>query len=572
MQVVEKSDGGLSRVYGVNVPAADLGAKLDARIQEMLPRLNLKGFRPGKVPPAHIKRIYGRSIMSEVVEQTLTETAQEVVNTHQLRIAAQPEMLPQGDMDKVLTGKEDLNYDLNIEVMPEFEPLDTFTLSLTRPVYTPSDAEVGEALAELVKQNRTFEPRTGKSVKAKDGDQVVMDFIGRIDGEAFEGGTAEGAQLVLGSGQFIPGFEEQLVGLAPDAHKIVKVSFPDDYNAEHLKGQPAEFEVTIKEVREPVEGKANDELAQRLGLADLEALKTALKSNLEGQYQEASRFKVKRSLLDKLDTAHDFPLPPRMVDAEFDSIWAQVQEDKGKGNLSPEDEGKSDDELRGEYRKIAERRVRLGLVLAEVGRRSNIQVTEAELSEAMRREAMQYGAQAAQIFDMLKNNPNAQAQMRAPLYEEKVVDLILSRATVTEKAVSKDELMAEEDLPEGYGGEAPKPAKAAKPAKAKAGKAEAAPEPVKAEAPVKADKPAAKAAAPAKPAAKAEPAGKAAPVKAEKPAAKTAAPAKVEAKAAAKPAAKADAPAKTAAPAKAAAPKAAAPAKAAAKAPAKPKK
>ena len=580
MQVVEKSDGGLSRVYGVNVPAADLGAKLDARIKEMLPRLNLKGFRPGKVPPAHIKRIYGRSIMGEVVEQTLTETAQQVVNDHQLRIAAQPEMLPQGDMEKVLNGKEDLNYDLNIEVMPDFEPVDTAGLSLTRPVYTPSDAEVNEALVELVKQNRTFEARKGKSVKAQDGDQVVIDFIGRIDGEAFDGGTAEGAALVLGSGQFIPGFEEQLVGLAPDAHKIVKVSFPDDYSSEALKGKAAEFEVTVKEVGEPVEGKADDELAKRLGLADLAALKTALQSNLEGQYQEASRFKLKRALLDRLDTGHNFPLPPRMVDAEFEVIWNQVQDDNAKGNLSPEDEGKSDDELRGEYRRIAERRVRLGLVLAEVGRRSNVQVTEAELSEAMRREAMQYGAQAAQIFDMLRNNPNAQAQMRAPLYEEKVVDLILGRATVTDKAVSKDELMAEEDLPEGYGGEAPKPAKAAKPAKAKAAKAEPSPEPVKAEAPVeakpaKAEKPAAKVAAPAKAEAKAEPAAKSAPAKAEKAPAKAAAPAKAEAKPA-----KAEAPAKAAAPAtaaapkaaKAEAPKAAAPAKAAAKAPAKPKK
>ncbi|MGA0600755.1 trigger factor [Caulobacter sp. KR2-114] len=492
MQVVEKSGGGLSRVYGVTVPATELGAKLDAKIAELAPRMNLKGFRPGKVPIAHVKRIYGKDLMREVVGETLNETSQKVLDDNKLRVAAQPDLEPQGDLEQVFSGKEDLNYDLNVEVMPDFEPIDVTTLALTRPVYKPSDAEVTEAVEELAKQNRTYEPRGGKSPKAKDGDQLLIDFVGRIDGEAFDGGTANDANLVLGSGQFIPGFEEQLVGAAPGDTRIVKVSFPETYQVERLAGKPAEFEVTVKEVSEPKEGQADDALAQRLGLGDLDALKAALQSNLEQQYGETSRFKLKRALLDKLDAAHDFPLPPRMVDAEFDVIWQQVEQDRAQGGVAPEDEGKSEDELKAEYRKIAERRVRLGLILAEIGQRNNIQVSEQELNDAMRQEAMRYGAQAQQIYDMLRGNANARNQMRAPIYEEKVVDLILGRAQVTDNEVSKDELLADDELPEGYGeAKADKPAKkaAAKKSPAKKAEADAAPaEEAAAEKPAKAAK------------------------------------------------------------------------------------
>jgi trigger factor len=472
MQVTQKSVEGLSRVYGVTIGAGELGAKLEAKIAEIAPRLNLRGFRPGKVPPAHVRRIYGKALMGEVVEQTIDETSKQVLEDNGLRVAAQPDLTPQSNMDEVIAGKEDLAYELNVEVMPDFEPLDVATLSLERPVYTPSAAEVEESLADLAKQSRTYEPR-GETAKAEDGDQVSIDFIGRIDGEAFEGGTAEDVQLVLGSGQFIPGFEEQLVGVSAGDAVTVKVSFPDDYNVERLKGQAAEFEVKVKDVKAPVEAAADDALAERLGMGDLEALRNALKVNLESQYAGATRMKLKRALLDKLDTAHDFPLPPRMVEAEFSGIWNQVEAEKQRGELAPEDAGKSDDELRAEYRKIAERRVRLGLVLAEIGRRGEVNVTEQELGEAMRQEALRYGAQAQQIFDLMRNNPNAQAQLRAPIFEEKVVDLILSRAAVTDKAVTKDELMAEDDLPEGYG----EAKEEAKPAKGKASKkAEAASE------------------------------------------------------------------------------------------------
>jgi len=450
MQIVEKSGEGLSRVYGVTVPVAELAQRLDARIAEITPQLNIKGFRPGKVPPAHVRRVHGKALMAEVVQQALNETTQKVITDNNLRPAGEPDLTPEGDIEKVIEGKADLAYELAVELMPDFEPVDPATLTLNRPVYTPTEAEVDEAAEGLAKQSRTYEPRTGKTVKAKDGDQLTIDFVGRIDGVAFEGGSATDTPLTLGSGQFIPGFEEQLVGAKPDSTVIVKVKFPDDYQAENLKGKDAEFEVTVKEVKAPVDSAVDDELAKRLGLEDLAALKDILRKNLEEQYAGASRFKLKRALLDLLDTKHDFPLPPKMVEAEFGVIWQQVQGDKERGALPPEDAEKTDEQLQTEYRKIAERRVRLGLVLAEIGRANNVQVTEQELMEAMRQEAMRYGAQAQQIFDMFRQNPNFQAQLRAPIFEDKVVDLIVSKAKVEDQEVSKEELLKEDEMPEGY--------------------------------------------------------------------------------------------------------------------------
>jgi trigger factor len=542
MQVTEKSGGGLSRVYGVKIDATELGALLEARIAEITPTLNLRGFRPGKVPLAHVRRIYGKALMGEVVEKTLSETSQKVLEEQRLRIAAQPNLEPRSDMDQVIAGREDLSYDLNVEVMPEFEPIDVAGLKLTRPIYRPTAAEVEAELSELVAQSRTYEKRAGKAPKAVAGDQLVIDFSGTIGGEAFEGGAAEDAEVVLGSGQFIPGFEDQLVGAAAGGKRVVETTFPEDYQVERLKGKAARFEVTVKAVRAPKAARADDALAQRLGMKDLAALKEALRGNLESRYASASRFKLKRALLDELDKRHDIPLPPRMVDAEFDGIWSQVEADKAADSVSPEDEGKSEKTLRGEYRQIAERRVRLGLVLAEIGRRNNVVVSEQELSEAMRAEAMRYGAQAQQMFDLMRQNPNVQAQMRAPLYEEKVVDLVIGRAAVADKAVSKDELLKEDDLPEGYG---EGPAKPARPAKTKPAKAKS-----------EAKAPPAAVAAPAKaPAARPKPAAKAtaksagpSPATAKPAPAKAAAPASAKAKPA--PAAK-SAPAKKAAPAKA---------------------
>ena len=450
IQIIEKSGEGLSRVYGVTVPLADLTERLEARVAEITPTLNIKGFRPGKVPTGHVRRLYGKQLMSEVVQATLNESTQKVLTDNNLRPAGEPELKPEGDFAAVMDGKADLAYELSIDLMPEFEPVDAATLSLSKPVYAPTAKEVDDEVANLAKQNRTYEPRTGKTIKAKDGDQLVIDFIGRVDGEPFDGGTATDVELVLGSGQFIPGFEEQLVGAKPDSDLTVKVTFPAEYQAANLAGKSAEFETKVKEVRAPVESPADDAFAERLGLENLEKLKELVKGNLEEQYAGASRFKLKRALLDQLDTKHDFPLPPKMVEAEFAAIWGQVQQDKEAGSLPPEDADKSEEQLTKEYRKIAERRVRLGLVLAEIGRANNVQVTEQELNAAILTEARKYGAQAQEVFNLLRENQNAQAQLRAPIFEDKVVDLIVSKAKVKDKKVSKDELMKEDDLPEGY--------------------------------------------------------------------------------------------------------------------------
>ena len=450
MQIVEKSVEGLSRVYGVTVPSALLAEKVEARIAEITPTLNLKGFRPGKVPAGHVRKMFGRSLMSEVVEQTITETTQKVLSDNNLRPAGEPDLRPEGDIQQVVEGKADLSYEIALEVIPEFEPVDFSGISLKRPVYEPTDKEVDEAVAELAESSKTYEPRKGKTTKAKEGDQLLIDFVGRVAGEVFEGGSAEDATLTLGSGQFIPGFEAQLVGAKPEDEVLVKVTFPAEYQAAHLAGKDAEFTVTVKEVRAPKASKIDDELAQRLGFEDLAKLKDLLRSNLQSQFSSATRFKLKRALLDILDEKHDFPLPPRMVEAEFSQIWEQVQQDKAAGNLPPEDAGKTDEQLEAEYRKIAQRRVRLGLVLAEIGRVNNVQVTEQELAEAMRAEAMRYGQQAQQIFDFFRQNPSVQAQLRAPIFEEKVVDLIVSKAKVEDEKVSKEELLKEDDMPETY--------------------------------------------------------------------------------------------------------------------------
>jgi trigger factor len=469
LQIVEKSGEGLSKTYGVRVPAEDLTERLEARIAEITPRLNLKGFRPGKVPPAHIRRIYGRSLMGEVVEQTLSESTQKALEDAKLRPAGQPDLKLESDMEEVLAGKADLAYELAIEVIPEFEPVDVSTLKLKKPVYEPSDADVDESLTELASQNRTYEPKTGKTVKAKDGDMVVIDFVGRIDGEAFEGGSASDAQLILGSGQFIPGFEDQLVGATPDADVTVKVAFPADYGVDRLKGKDAEFEVKVKEVRAPKTAEADDEFAKSLGLTDLAALKDALRNQLKSRYEAMSRFKLKRALLDQLDEKHDFPLPARMVEAEFEGIWAQVVAENERQGPAEEDKDKTEDQLKAEYRKIAERRVRLGLVLAEIGRGQNVQVSDQEVLAAAREEALRYPGQEQQVFDALRNNANALTQLRAPLYEDKVVDSIFGQAKVTDEKVSKAKLMEEDELPKGYESEGG--ASASAPAKGEAEKA-----------------------------------------------------------------------------------------------------
>jgi len=445
MQVVEKSNEGLSRVLAVTIPVAELNEKLDAKLKEVAPQLKLKGFRPGKVPAAHVKKSFGRDFMGEIVNAALNESSQKALDDAKLRPAAPAEMKLTSDMDKVIAGKEDLAYEMALEVMPDFTPIDPKTLKLTRPTYEASDADLDEALKELAGQAKSYEDKTGKTVKAAEGDQLTIDFLGKLDGEPFEGGAATDADLVIGSNRFIPGFEEQLKGAKVGDEKVLNVTFPEDYQAKHLAGKAVTFDVTVKAIKAEAPAKIDEDFAKRIGIESLDKLKDLLRTNLNQQYAGAARFKLKRALLDQLDAKHDFPLPPKMVDAEFDGIWAQVEADKTAGNLPPEDAKKSDKALKAEYRKIAERRVRLGLVLAEIGRANNVGVTDQELNNAVMAEARNYPGQEKQVLDFYRQNPNADAQLRPPIHEEKASDLVFRPAKWTREAITKEDLMKEED-------------------------------------------------------------------------------------------------------------------------------
>jgi trigger factor len=445
MQVVEKSSEGLSRVIAVTIPASELNAKLDAKLKEVAPQVKLKGFRPGKVPQSHVKKTFGRDMMGEIINEQLNATSQQALEEAKVRPAAPAEMKLTSDMDKVIKGEEDLAYEMALEVMPDFEPIDIKTLKLERPVYEASDEDLDEALKELAGQAKTYEDKKGKAVKAADGDQLTIDFLGKLDGEPFEGGAAEDADLVIGSNRFIPGFEEQLKGAKVGDEKTIEVTFPEDYQAKHLAGKLATFDVKVKAVKAEAEAVIDDAFATRIGLESLDKLKELLRTNLNQQYAGAARFKLKRALLDELDKKHSFDLPPKMVDAEFDGIWQQVQADKEAGNLPPEDAKKSEKKLKDEYRKIAERRVRLGLVLAEIGRANNVGVSDQELNNAIMAEARNYPGQERQVLDFYRQNPNAAAQMRAPIYEEKVCDLIFDQAKVKDTKISKEELLKDDE-------------------------------------------------------------------------------------------------------------------------------
>jgi trigger factor len=445
MNVAEKSAKGLSRVFEVTVPASDLDERLSQKIEEIRPQVRLKGFRPGKVPTAHIRKMFGTSIMGDILQELVPQTTQEVLSEREIRPANQPNIDVKSDADDVLKGGKDFQFEISLEIMPEFETVDPKTLKLEKPVAPVADEQVDEALSELAEQTKSYDKKA-KTAKAAEGDKVVIDFIGRIDGEAFDGGTAEDAELVIGSGQFIPGFEEQLIGAKAGDDVEVKVSFPDDYQAKHLAGKEAAFETKVKEVQGPAETKIDDDLAKNFGLSDLAALKDALKGRFETEHNQASRMKVKRQILDQLDEAHaDVELPTGMVEQEFAQIWMQVEDAMKKGELEDEDKDKSEDELKSEYRAIAERRVRLGLVLAEMGRKANVEVSQEELARAVNQEAQRFPGQERQVVDYFQKNPQAIQSLRAPIYEEKVVDYILELADVSEKKVDRETLFEEEE-------------------------------------------------------------------------------------------------------------------------------
>lgn len=446
MQVSETLSEGLKREYKVVVEAADMEAKVSDRLTDLAKEAQMPGFRPGKVPVKILRRTYGRQILGEVLEQTVNEATTETLEKHELKPAMQPKI-------EVVSFDEgaDLEYTIKIEVMPEFEPMDFATLSLERVVAEISGQEIDERVTSLAQQFKEFtEGAEGQA--AQDGDTVVMDFKGSVDGELFEGGTAEEHSLELGSNTFIPGFEEQLVGVKKGEELTVKVSFPEDYQAEHLAGKEAEFAVAVREVKVPLPVAVDDALAEKLGLENLAALKDAVREQSEKDYADVSRTRLKRKLLDALAENHDFEVPPSLVDSEFEQIWGQVEADLKRQDKTIADLDKPEDEARAEYQSIAVRRVRLGLLLSQVGNANNLTVNQDEVNRAMAEQAQRFPGQEQQIFEFYQSNPEMRAQLEAPILEDKVVDFILEMATVSESKVSVEELVR--DVDEDEAGEA----------------------------------------------------------------------------------------------------------------------
>ncbi|MEO1040557.1 MAG: trigger factor [Pseudomonadota bacterium] len=513
MNVQEIASEGLSRTFEVTTSAMELEDKLSAKIDEIQPEVRLKGFRPGKVPAGHIRKMFGASIMSDILRDLVPQRTQEVLDEHKLRPAAQPEVDVKSDADDVIKGGQDFVFELKLEVMPEFETEAPKDLELVRPVASVADEQIDEALADLASQSKSYEDK-GKAAKAASGDVAVIDFVGKIDGEAFEGGSANDARVAIGEGAFIPGFEDQLIGTKAGDEVEIKVTFPADYQAEALAGKDAVFETVVKAVEAPQDTPVDDTLAERYGLSDLDALKTAMKQRFETEHAQAARLKLKRQLLDKLDETYGaIQLPERMVDAEFQGIWREVQQAKDNDQLEDDDKDKSDEELEADYREIANRRVRLGLVLAELGRKANIDVTQEELAGAVNQEAARYPGREREVVEYFQQNPGALQGLRAPIYEEKVVDYLLELAEVSEVEVDRDFLFDDEAVVPVAGGKkkaaAKKKAPAKKAAAKKADDGEADAKPAK-KAPAKkapAKKPAAKK-APAKKAAAKKPAAK----------------------------------------------------------------
>jgi trigger factor len=447
MQVTETLAEGLKHEFQISVPASDLDAKADARLVDLKDKVRLNGFRPGKVPVSHLKKVYGRSVMAETVEQTIRDTNTKIFTERGFRLATEPKVtMPTEEkaVEDILTGKSDLNYTVSIEVVPSIQLADFKGFSVEKPVAEVTDADVDEAIKRVADQNRGYAAKD-EGAKAENGDRVTVSFKGSIDGTLFEGGTGENIQVVVGSNTFIPGFEEQLLGMAAGETRTLKVSFPKNYTNLELAGKPAEFETTATLVEAPQDTEINDEFAKTLGLESLDKLKEAARARLAAEYAGATRQRVKRMLLDRLDEAHRFEAPPSLVDEEFNLMWNSIRAEMESGGKTFADEDTTEEAAKEEYRKIADRRVRLGLVLSEIGEKNKITVTEDEVSRAVIERARSMPGREKEVWEYYQKNANALAQLRAPIYEDKVVDFILELAHVTEKKVTREELYKDED-------------------------------------------------------------------------------------------------------------------------------
>jgi trigger factor len=445
MQVTETAAAGLKREYRVVVPKSDLEARVNERLDDLKGRVQLRGFRPGKVPASHLKRLYGKSAMAEVIEAAVNEANSKIVTDNKFKLAVEPKVVLPSEKDaveEVIEGKSDLAYTVEMEIVPPITLTDFKTIKLTRLTAEVTDAEIDQTLQNIAEQNRPF---VAKTDGARNGDRITISFQGTIDGAPFEGGTAEDVPLLMGAGQFIPGFEDNLLGLKAGESKTFDVKFPGDYRASHLAGKDATFAVTVKSVEAPGEVKIDDEFAKTLGLESLAKFKDAIKERLAREHTAASRQKLKRGLLDQLDERHKFEPPPSLVEQEFNSVWAQIEKDLKDEGKTFADEGTTEEKAREEYRAIAERRVRLGLVIAEIGERNNIKVSEEQLRSALMEQVRRFPGQERQIWEYYQKNPSALAAMRAPLFEDKVVDFLTELAEVTDKPVSREELYKEDE-------------------------------------------------------------------------------------------------------------------------------
>jgi trigger factor len=447
MQVTETLADGLKREYRIVVPASDLETKVNARLDDLKGRVRINGFRPGKVPVSHLKRVYGRAVMAETIDETVRETNASIVTEHGFKLAREPKVtLPEaeGEVNAVVEGKADLSYSVAIEILPKIELADFTGISLEKLTAPVTDEEIDTALNRLAEQSRPFEEK-GEGAKAETGDKVTVSFTGTIDGKPFEGGTGEDIAVEIGSNSFIPGFEEQLVGIAAGETRTVKAKFPENYLSKELAGKEASFEVTAKSIAAPGNVTIDDAFAKSLGMDSLDNLREALRDRTTREHAAESRRKIKRKLLDALDERHKFELPPTLVEEEFENVWRTVTSDLEAQKKTFADENTTEEAARAEYRGIAERRVRLGLVLSEIGAKNDIKVTDDEMNRAVMERARQFPGQEQRIWDYYRKSPEALASLRAPLYEEKVVDFLLELVKTSEKTVSREELYREED-------------------------------------------------------------------------------------------------------------------------------
>ena len=466
MQITETLADPLRREFTIVVAVKDLDDRLTGRVTEMQSKIHLKGFRPGKAPISYLKKAYRKSLMGEIVNDAINKSSEKVLKDKALKPATTPRVDFVNAIESVIDGKADLEFTMKVDLMPDFTLANLSSLKAERLVADVDDDAVEEALGRLADSQKVYTDK-GEGAVAEKGDVINIDFKGTIDGEAFEGGASEGFDLTLGSGAFVPGFEDQLIGTKAGDERTVKVTFPENYGAAKLAGKPAEFAIKVHAVKAASPVALDDELAKKLGLESLDVLKERVRDQLKSDYSRTSRTHMKRRILDSLDESHSFDLPAGMVDAEFDNIWKQVEAELKREGASPEDEGKTEDEMKAEYRGIAERRVRLGLVLARIGEQNAITIGQEEVNRALAARARQFPGQEKQVIEFYASNPQAMAEIRVPLFEDKVIDFLGELMEVKDRKVSREILFldpdeATEKLKESEPAGDAKPAKKAK--------------------------------------------------------------------------------------------------------------